>query len=154
MAPHEDIEHPQLRFVFCIDFHFDEPVVVPNTPTGTRVLIPIVPGGTFKGGEGYEDFRGTIVAPSSDWATAYQNNEPGLYLDVKLVFKTHDGDVVLGMANGRSERNPDDLTKAKIHTCTSFETGAEKHMWMNKKVLVGKGRKDGLNIKINYYEIV
>ena len=154
MAPHEDIDAPSLKFVFSTEFDVRKPVILPNGPKGTRVMIPIVPGGTFQGGDGHEDFHGTIIAPSSDWATMYLDNEPGLYLDVQFVFKTHEGDIVLGKVEGRSERDPQNAANAEIHSSISFETGAEKHKWMNKKVFAGKGLKEGAHLKLNYYEIV
>eukprot|EP00548_Thalassiothrix_antarctica_P008875 CAMPEP_0194131782 /NCGR_PEP_ID=MMETSP0152-20130528/2461_1 /TAXON_ID=1049557 /ORGANISM="Thalassiothrix antarctica, Strain L6-D1" /LENGTH=154 /DNA_ID=CAMNT_0038826659 /DNA_START=101 /DNA_END=565 /DNA_ORIENTATION=+ len=154
MAPHQDIDTPSLKFVFALEFNVAKPVIMPKGPRGTRILIPIK-GGTFRGGEGHEDFHGDIVGPSSDWATVLRSGErPCLHLDVRIIFKTHDGDVIVGQVEGRSDRDPKNAGNAKVHTTLSLEAGEEKYKWMNTKILVGKRQKDGAHIKINYYEIV
>jgi hypothetical protein len=152
-SPHPDIATPELKIVFSIKFEIGTPVVVPNGPKGTRVCIPVNPGGKFQGGSGLEDFYGDIIAPSSDWATMY-DDEPGLVLDVRFIFQTHDGKMLLAFVNGRSKRQEGDSTRAEIHSGIHIETGAEEYKWMNKKVFCGKGRKEGTTIRVNYYEIL
>ena len=159
MAQHKDVEEPGLQFVYSIDFQVGNVIISPGEPQGTRVLIPIISGGIFQGGEGFEDFKETIESPSSGWATMYEDGS-GLQLKVNFVFKTEEGGVVLGYVEGRSERlqqNKNGVgssSEAKIHSSISFETGVEKYKWMNKKVFMGKGRKDGDRVKINYYQIL
>mmetsp|Transcript_32705 Transcript_32705/g.60305 ORF Transcript_32705/g.60305 Transcript_32705/m.60305 type:complete len:156 (+) Transcript_32705:58-525(+) len=150
-SPHPDIATPELKIVFSIKFEIETPVVVPNCPRGTRVCFPIT-GGKFQGGAGNESFYGDIIAPSSDWATMY-GDEPGLVLDVRMVFQTHDGKVLLAI-NGRSKRQEGDPNHAEIHSSVQTETGAEEYKWMNKKILYGKGVKDGTTVRVNYYEIL
>lgn len=150
-APHPDIEAAALEFVFSLDFEVDVPSVAVGCPGGNRVCIPIK-GGTFQGGPGYEDFRGDVVGPSTDWATI-SDDGTWLYLDVQIVFKCHDGAVVLGRVNGRSHRDPDNAGNAKVHTSLSPDTGVEKWMWMNKHIFPGKGIKEGNRIRINYYKM-
>merc|ERR1712025_885513 len=103
------------------------------------------------GGKGHEDFSGRVVSPMSDWATMHEDKSL-LTLEVKAVYKCHDGSVALAFVNGKSQCDPDDWTKAKIYVSGIFETGDAKLRWMNGRVFVGKGRMDGNRIKINYYE--
>ena len=92
--------------------------------------------------------------PSYDWATMY-DDEPGLVLDVRFIYQTHDGKMLLAFVNGRSKQQEGDSTCAEIiHSSIHIETGAEEYKWMNKKVFCGKGKKEGNTIRINYYEIL
>merc|ERR1712038_2153129 len=127
--------------------------IMMNGPKGSRICVPIIPGGIFRGGEDHQELHGTIEAPSSDWAIMHSDGS-GMSLTVNFVFKHHDGDIILGFVNGRSDREKEDQSKSKIHSPISFETNSEKYKWMNNKILVGKGVKDGKQIKINYYELV
>jgi len=67
--------------------------------------------------------------------------------------KTHDGSTFVVFINGRSNRDPDDPSKSDIESSVSVQTGVEKYKWMNNRIFVGKGRKDGSKIRTNYYEI-
>ena len=153
-SPHPEIATPELKLVFSIEIETGTPTaVVPNGPKGTRVCIPVNPGGKFQGGPGLEDFYGDIIAPLMDWTTMY-DDETGVIIDLRLILQTHDGKVLLVFVNGRSKRQDGDSTSAEIRSGLHIETGAEEYKWMNKKAFFGKGRKEGTTIRVNYYEIL
>ena len=62
---------------------------------------------------------------------------------------------MLGIVEGRSERDdPNNPTNSIIQLFITFETGEERFKWMNNKVFVGYGRKEGKLFQIDYYRIV
>mmetsp|Transcript_25228 Transcript_25228/g.53332 ORF Transcript_25228/g.53332 Transcript_25228/m.53332 type:complete len:158 (+) Transcript_25228:15-488(+) len=145
-----DIPHPTLKFVHRLEIDVDDPVVVPSGPRGARYCIPVL-GGTFHGVD--ENIRGDIVSPSSDFAVGHADGS-GVSLKVNFVMKTHDGAALLGIVEGRSARDPKDPTCAQIHSSKTFETGDERFRWMNNQVFVGRGKKEGKKVMINYYQVI
>ena len=107
--------------------------------------------GTFEGAD--EDFHGEIISPSSDLAVGHSDGS-GVSLKVNMVMKNHDGATILGIVEGRSERDPNNPTNAKIHSSKTFETGDERFKWMNNQIFVGYGKKEGKTIQINYYQVL
>ena len=149
-SPHKDVDTPKLKFAFRLGFDLDEFIDTNDTPRGDRSVVTFK-NGTFEGGKGFEDFTGKLVGPSSDWATWYDKKQEGLFLNLKLIFKTKDGDVLLAEETGRSDRVLPDKINSKIHSSMCFETGSKKHFWMNKKVFVGKGYKTKMRLHVNYF---
>mmetsp|Transcript_16860 Transcript_16860/g.38665 ORF Transcript_16860/g.38665 Transcript_16860/m.38665 type:complete len:149 (+) Transcript_16860:107-553(+) len=143
-------ETPTLKFLYQMKIKVVAPTVVPNGPKGSRYIFPIV-SGTFTGAD--PDFHGTIEAPSADYAIRHTDGS-GFTLKVFLVLKLHDDGILMATAEGRSERDADNPNNSKITSSATYETGVERFKWMNNQVIVGYGRKEGLSITIDYYQVV
>lgn len=144
---------PKLKPVYHLEINFAPPVIIPNGPFGTRALIQVLDG-KFQGYEGFEDFHGEIVAPSADLTMLHADGS-GITLNVNFTMKLHDGKIMLGRVTGKSERDQDNPANARVHSCKSFEVGDDpRYKWMNSQVFVGYGRKEGSNIKLDYYQVI
>ncbi|GFH61344.1 hypothetical protein CTEN210_17820 [Chaetoceros tenuissimus] len=143
---------PKLKPVYHMEINIAAPVIIPNGPYGTRALIQVLDG-KFQGYEGFEDFHGEIVAPSADLAMAHADGS-GFTLNVNFTMKLHDGNTILGKVTGKSDRDQDNPANARIHSGKSYEVGVDRYKWMNSQVFVGYGRKEGSNIKLDYYQVI
>ena len=47
---------------------------------------------------------------------------------------THDGATILGIAEGRSKRDPNNPVNAELQMAKTFETGDDRFKWMNNEV--------------------
>ena len=152
MASSPTFGPPKLKLVYHLNFNVAEPVITGSGPFGTRALIHIL-NGKFQGYEGFEDFHGEIIAPSADLAMVHADGS-GVTLNVNITMKLHDGNTILGNVIGKSERDPNNPANARIHTGKSFEVGVDRYKWMNSQVFVGYGRKEGTNIRLDYYQVI
>ncbi len=150
MADFGDIEAPALKFVYQLKLQVADPVVIAGGPRGSRYLINIE-SGTYRGVD--PDFCGDIIAPSSDLAVGHTDGS-GVTLKVNVTMKNHDGAILLGTAEGRSDRDTSNPRNSKIQISKTFETGEERFRWMNNQVFVGKGFKKGNEVTINYFQVV
>lgn len=150
--PHSDINTPDLKFAYRLEFNVGNPQLVSNGPYGSRYCFPILKG-TFAGSGGLSDFHGTVHTPAADLAIVHADGS-GVTLKVHLILKTHDGATILGKAEGKSIREPDNPANARVHLGKTYETGDARYKWMNNQVFVGYGKKEGSNVKINYYQVV
>ncbi len=143
---------PNLKPVYRLEFTISPPHITPaNGPYGTTCMINVL-GGTFKGYEGFEDFHGEVVTPSTDLLRVHDDGS-GITLNPTFVMKLHDGNKFLSIIKGKSERDPDNPDNSRIHSGAWFEVGDERFRWLNGQVLVGYGIKQGQNIKLDYYQI-
>ena len=53
---------------------------------------------------------------------------------VNIILTTHDGAKILGIAEGRSKRDPDNPVNAELQMAKTFETGDDRYRWMNNEV--------------------
>lgn len=150
MAPFNDIAQPTLEFALKVEINLSDPVVIPSGPRGARYLYTIL-GGTFEGAD--EDFHGEIISPSADLVVGHSDGS-GHSLKVHVTMRNHDGATLLGLVEGRAELDPNNSANAKQHSSMTFETGDERFKWMNNKVFVGYGKKEGKTIRLNGYKVV
>jgi hypothetical protein len=122
--------------------------VVGQTPNGFR-RIGVVPGGSFEG----ERLSGEVVS-GNDWQSV--RTDSCIKLDVRLVLKTTDGELIV-MTYTCLRAGPqsviDKLDRGEQVDPESyyfrmnpiFETGSQKYDWMNRIIAVGTGvrRADG-----------
>lgn len=110
-------------------------------PAGRR-LIAAVTGGTFEGPK----LKGT-VAPltGGDWVTIREDTS--FRLDVRLVLLTDDGATVY-MCYGGIARD------GQARTAPYFETGDERHAWLNDVQAVGIGEIRPTGPKYEVYALL
>jgi hypothetical protein len=121
-----------------------EPMVLPHTPSGTRVIVE-VEDAALEGERLSGKLKGHAAA---DWLTMAADGIGTL--DVRATFETHDGALVFCTYRGRSDfgtpGNP-------IYTAPLFDTGDERYTWLNRIQAVSKGMVDGLTLTYEIYEL-
>jgi hypothetical protein len=120
-------------FLFTLTANVGEkkPVMIPNGPHGTRVLVTAM-SGSFEGPK----MKGTVAdSAGGDWVTLGADGT--MYLDVRLTLLTDDGAAIYMGYTGVGVKGEDGGNV--IRTAPRFETGAEQYAWLNKVQAVGHG---------------
>lgn len=126
-----------------MSFRLQAPIVVPDTPRGTRLIVE-VSDGTFVGDRIDARQRGTAAA---DWLTL---DAQGLgTLDVRGLFETHDGALVYVTYQGRF----DTTAGGGPITAPLFDTGDERYRWLARIQAVAKGTIDGDTLTYEVCEV-
>ena len=106
-----------VQHLFTMHALLSPPVLVPNAPSGTRVLITVT-GGTVRG----ERVNGELLS-GGDWVTMRANGVGKL--DVRLTMRTDDDAVIYmeytGLIGG------DRIARV----APLFQTGDERYAWLN-----------------------
>jgi hypothetical protein len=123
----------------------DDPLVLANTPAGTRVVVAVqtftIEGERIRGTN-----KGTMAA---DWLTIGPDGTATL--DVRAMVETDDGALIYVYYQGR--RDFSQGMDAPIYTAPKFETGDERYGWLNKIQAVGKGMTNGSALTYEIYEL-
>jgi len=122
-----------------------EPLILENTPAGTRVIVEVrdfrVEGDRLRG-----RMKGSAAA---DWLTIGPDGTGTL--DVRATMETDDGTVVYVYYQGR--RDFSQGMDAPIYTAPKFDTGDERYAWLNKIQAVAKGNLEGTTLTYEVYEV-
>lgn len=123
--------------------------VVGATPGAFRRIGP-VSGGSFEG----ERLSGMVLDGGSDWQTVRQDG--ATTLDVRLVLKTNDSDLICMTYRGLRHGPPEivkridqgeavDPAQYYFRINPLFETASAHYDWINRIIAIGIGdrRKDG-----------
>ncbi len=121
-----------------------DPLVLPNTPAGTRVIVE-VNSFTVVG----DRLRATNKGSAADWLTI--GPEGTATLDVRATMETDDGALIYAYYQGR--RDFSEGMDAPLFTAPKFETGDERYGWLNKIQAVAKGVVDGSTLTYEIYEV-
>jgi hypothetical protein len=126
------------------------PMLVLGAAVGTYRRVAVVFGGTFEG----ERLQGEVLDGGSDWQTV--NSAGAVKLDVRLVLRTRDGELIGMTYQGFRNGAPDVLARIDkgevvdpaqyyFRTNPLFETHSAKYEWLNHIITVGVGfrRADG-----------
>jgi len=123
----------------------DDPLVLPATPAGTRVIIEVLTMSV----EG-DRLRGQMKGRSAaDWLTIGSDGTGSL--DVRATIETHDGALIFLHYQGR--RDFSQGMDAPVYTAPRFDTGDERYTWLNKVQAVAKGHLDGSTLTYDVYEL-
>ena len=123
-----------------------EPMVLPNTPSGTRMIVE-VEGAVYKGDRLSGKLKGAAAA---DWMTLAPDGTGTL--DVRGTLETDDGALVYSFYRGRLDLSQP-LGEAHIYAAPLYETGDERYAWLNKVQAVAKGTTDGQTLNYEIYEL-
>lgn len=140
-----EYREPKLEHLYDMHADLEAPQVVAGGPMGTRQIF-IVKGGTVEGPK----LKGTVLPGGGDWATMRADGV--IQLDVRATIKTDDGAMIYGTYGGyiafpsadvfsrifQGEDFP--LEEYYFFTNPMFQTGAERYMWLNQVVSIGRGR--------------
>ena len=122
-----------------------DPLVLPNTPSGTRVIVE-VNSVTVHG----ERLRGKLKgSAAADWLTIGPDGTGTL--DVRGTIETDDGSLVFVYYQGR--RDFSQGLDAPLYTAPKFEAGDDRYSWLNKIQAVAKGEVNGSTLTYEIYEL-
>ncbi|WP_067824172.1 DUF3237 domain-containing protein [Nocardia inohanensis] len=140
----KDVGEPETRLLFDMAIDLAEPLDFGAGPIGRRVLYRGV-GGTFEGPK----LSGEVVQGGGDWAVFRADG--CMQLDVRLILRTDDGDLIHVTYGGRwvvpeearsevaDTRHLVEPSRYYFRTTPLFETGSRNYAWLNGIVAIGSG---------------
>jgi hypothetical protein len=113
----------ELELLFEINAEIAPPILIPDTPDGTRVIVHVT-GGKFEGPR----LKGTVLASGADW---FLLRADGIgVIDVRIVLKTDDDENIYMTYTGRGKMGATGLTA--ISTAPLFAASTKgKYAWLN-----------------------
>ena len=123
-----------------------DPIVLPNTPSGTRIIAEVVDA-IFEGERLSGRQKGRATA---DWMTL--GPESTGTLDVRGTLETDDGALVYTSYRGRLDLSVPPGT-APIYAAPLYETGDDRYAWLNRVQAIAKGQIAGNTLTYEIYEV-
>lgn len=108
------------------------PLVLENTPSGTRYIIQ-AQSGRLEGDRIHASVKST---QAGDWLTVSPDGTATL--DVRATLETDDGALIFCHYNGRADMSKG-AGKSPIYAAPLFDTGDPRYGWLNKIQAVVKG---------------
>jgi phage terminase large subunit-like protein len=134
-----------VEFLFHMHATLADPIVIPNGPAGTRVIVGIT-GGTVKGPK----VNGTVAHLGADWLTLRADGTA--QLDVRALISTDDGASIhahyLGIMSPGADGSP------RIVTAPLFEASDERYRWLNGLQAVAVGSPGAGSVDYDAYRIL
>ncbi len=119
----------QLKPLATMEAQLGEQIDVGAGPRGHRVVVDVV-SVKFTA----EDFTAELATnDAADWATLSDDGSLAA-LDVRATLKTHDGAFIYIEYGGRM-----DMNTGMLVTGPTFQTSAEKYLWLNRIQAVAAG---------------
>jgi hypothetical protein len=139
----EVLRNVRTRLLFVLRLAISPYQIIGFTPGATR-RVGIVPQGNFVGPR----LSGEVLHGGNDWQTVREDRT--VALDVRLVLKTNDGDLIgmiyRGLRHGpvdvvlKLDRGEDvDPAEYYFRILPQFETSSKKYDWMNRVLAIGIG---------------
>lgn len=138
-----DITQLNVEFLCHIHATLDAPIMVPNGPQGTRVIVG-VNGGTVVGPR----LNGTVADLGADWLT--MRADGSAQLDVRIAINTDDGAVIHCAYKGIMAPHEG---APRIVTAPLFETGDERYSWLNSIQAIAVGAPGSGTVDYDVYRI-
>lgn len=132
-----------LEFLCHIHATLDSPLVVPNGPQGTRLIVG-VNGGSVDGPQ----LKGRLAHLGADWLT--MRTDGTAQLDVRIAIHTHDGAVIHCSYKGIMAPHNG---APRIVTAPLFETGDERYAWLNSVQAIAVGTPGSGTVDYDVYRI-
>jgi Protein of unknown function (DUF3237) len=123
-----------------------DPIVIPNTPSGTRLIVEVVDA-LIEGERLSGKLKGVAAA---DWIAVGPENTGTL--DVRATFETHDGAICYTTYSGRLDLSVPPGS-APVYAAPLYETGDERYAWLNRIQAVAKGELDGQTLRYEIFEV-
>lgn len=139
-----DISSLNVEFLFHMHATLDTPVVVPNGPQGTRVIVGIT-GGNVAGPK----VNGTVAHLGADWLTLRADGTA--QLDVRALVHTTDGAAIHMHYKGVMAPGAEG---PRIITAPLFETGDERYTWLNGVQAIAVGAPGANSVDYDVYRVL
>lgn len=148
---------PRLERLCRATVEIAAPLVVDDTPSGLRRIIPIT-GGRVEGPR----FSGEVLPGGADWQIVRVDG--GAELEARYTVRTPDGALVyvrnIGLRRGPSEvlarlgrGEAVDPASYYFRTTPRFETGAPAHAWLNDVIAVGSAVRRADAVILDFYVV-
>lgn len=145
----------KLEHLAEVSAYIAPPIPVGASSWGTRLIYPVVAGGTVNGPK----LKGKIQPLGADWGLVRADN--CFELDVRIVIETEDGAYihttykgVAAMTREQAEQLLTGETPAGLtfYTTPRFETNHDNYQWLTQIQAVGRGgvEREGDEIKVTY----
>ena len=122
-----------------------EPMVLPDTPSGTRLIIEVT--GVELTGERWRAHQKGAAA--ADWLILGPDGTGTL--DVRATVGTDDGALIYAAYRGRVDLSAGP-GEAPVYAAPLYETGDDRYRWLNKIQALAKGTVDGRTLTFEVYE--
>lgn len=132
-----------VEFLFHMSATLADPVVIPNGPQGTRVIVGVT-GGTVAGPR----VNGTVHPLGADWLT--MRADGSAQLDVRALIITDDGASIHVSYKGIMTRGE---SGARIVTAPLFETGDERYAWLTHVQAIATGAPGANLVEYDIYAV-
>lgn len=154
----ETLRSLQTQHLFTMRADVKPIVVIGAAPGGYR-RAGIVTGGVFDG----DRLSGVVLDGGNDWQTL--RSDGSVLLDVRLILKTDDGDLISMTYKGLRAGSPDilkridagesvDPSKFYFRTNPLFETSSTKYGWMNNILAIGSGFREAKGVIYSVFEVL
>lgn len=150
---------PALRseFLMQLSVELETAQTIGDTPLGSRRIV-YVKGGSFSGPR----VNGVVLPGGGDWVLVRRDGVS--QLDVRLTLRSEDGALIYMTYRGISDIAPEvrqrilkgeDVRPSEYYFRTSpmFETASEKHLWLNRLIAVGVGRRTPTSVVYDVFAI-
>jgi hypothetical protein len=146
------------RHLFTMRLDVKPMVIIGATPAGFK-RVGVIPGGVFEG----ERLNGVVLEGGSDWQTV--RSDGTVHLDVKLMLKTDDGELINMMYQGLRAGEREILQRVDrgevvdpatyyFRTTVMFDTAAVKYGWLNHILAIGTGFRTAKGPVYNLFEVM
>ena len=133
-------------------------LTVGETPAGARRILYFT-GGAFSG----ERLSGEVLPGGGDWILSRRDGVSEL--DIRMTLRTTDGALIYLRSSGLAaisariraqiEAGADvDPASYYFRTNQSYETGAERYLWLNARISVGVGRRTAAGMVTEVFTIL
>jgi hypothetical protein len=147
----------KLELLLRAEITLAPPQELGQAPLGRRRIIPIT-GGRFRG----ERLSGRVLPGGADWQIVRADGVS--QLEARYTLETDDGALIsvrnLGLRHGPAEvlarlaaGEAVDPSLYYMRTTPSFETGAERYLWLNRVVCVATGARRKDAVELDVYEV-
>jgi hypothetical protein len=147
----------KLELLLRAEITLAPPQELGQAPLGRRRIIPIT-GGRFRG----ERLSGRVLPGGADWQIVRADGVS--QLEARYTLETDDGALIsvrnLGLRHGPAEvlarlaaGEAVDPSLYYMRTTPSFETGAERYLWLNRLVCVATGARRTDAVELDVYEV-
>jgi len=146
------------RHLFTMRLDVKPIAIIGDTPAGFK-RVGVVLGGVFEG----ERLSGVVLDGGSDWQTV--GSDGTVYLDVKLMLQTDDGELIVMTYKGLRAAEREILQRIDrgeavdpatyyFRTAVLFETAAAKYRWLNHLLAIGTGFRTAKGPIYNLFEVL
>ncbi len=129
-----------VEFLFTMHATLAAPVIIPDGPAGTRVLVSVT-GGTVVGPR----VNGTLYASGGDWVTVRADGTA--QLDVRVTINTDDDAAIYMSYQGILG------TDRVARVAPLFQTGHENYKWLNSIQAIATGKPGSNDVTYQVYAL-
>ena len=140
----------RLKPLCRLDAELALPIVLPNTPSGTRLIIEVL-SLRLAG----ERLKATMLGrAAADWLTLSPDGRTGT-LDVRCTLETDDSALIFMYYGGRMRRATAGDAAHLIHVAPRFDTGDKRYDWLNAIQAIGKAAQPvgSQSLRYTFYEV-